>query len=250
MGTRNLTCVVLGGIFRIAQYCQWDGYPEGQGTTVLDFLKNKMDRERFETALKQTKWITQEELRQLYDDVGADGSGLISMEIADEFKSRQPQLDRDMGAMVLEFVQEADCPVLLNDEHEFAKDGLFCEWAYVIDLDNDKLEVYSGFRKEAQPEGNRFGSEIGEDGYATVGLVKAYDLNDLPDEETFIKELTPRDEDEDEDEELMTKDAVFAVIDHIRSGDHGNDIVADRICNYMEANVDEFLEAYEMIDRE
>jgi hypothetical protein len=108
--------------------------------------------------------------------------------------------------------------------------------------------VYSGFRKEAQPEGNRFGSEIGNNGYAAVGLVKVYDLNDLPDEETFIKELTPRDE--DEDEELMTKDAVFAVIDHIRSGDHGNDIVADRICNYMEANVDEFLEAYEMIDRE
>lgn len=197
MGTRNLTCVVLGGKFRIAQYGQWDGYPEGQGTTVLDFLKNKMDRERFETALKQTKWITQEELRQLYDDVGADGSGLISMDIANKFQSLHPQLDRDMAAEVLEFVQKADGPVLLNDEHEFANDGLFCEWAYVIDLDNDKLEVYSGFREEAPPESNRFGSEVGENGYAAVGLVKAYDLNDLPDEETFIKELTPRDEDDE-----------------------------------------------------
>lgn len=31
MGTRNLTCVVLDGEFKVAQYGQWDGYPEGSG---------------------------------------------------------------------------------------------------------------------------------------------------------------------------------------------------------------------------
>ena len=40
MGTRNLTMVIHEKKPVIAQYGQWDGYPAGQGTTVLEFLKN------------------------------------------------------------------------------------------------------------------------------------------------------------------------------------------------------------------
>lgn len=42
MGTRNLTAVYLDGQYKVAQYGQWDGYPEGQGITVLTFLRDKM----------------------------------------------------------------------------------------------------------------------------------------------------------------------------------------------------------------
>ncbi len=45
-GTRNLTCVVVGGEYKVAQYGQWDGYPSGQGLTALNFLRG-MDREAF-----------------------------------------------------------------------------------------------------------------------------------------------------------------------------------------------------------
>jgi len=38
MGTRNLTVVIYKGKPCIAQYGQWDGYPQGQGYTILDFL--------------------------------------------------------------------------------------------------------------------------------------------------------------------------------------------------------------------
>jgi len=245
MGTRNLTCVVLDGEYKVAQYCQWDGYPSGQGLTILDFLTNKFHRHDFVTNLKQTRFITEEEHTALWEGFGADGSGLVSLEIAKRFKANHPQLDRDMGGTVLEFIQKANEPVVLANSVDFAKDGLFCEWAYVVDLDNNVLEVYSGFGQEKLDEGARFGNAINENGYSAVGLVKTYPLDDLPDAETFLKDLEPRDEDEDDS---MTKDAVFAVIDHIRSGDHGNDVVADRICNYMEANIDEFLETYAMVD--
>jgi len=196
MGTRNLTCVVLDGEYRIAQYGQWDGYPSGQGATVLEFLKDKMDREQFETALRQTKWITKEEHTKLWEGFGADGSGFVSMDIANAFKEVHPQLDRDMAAEVLEFVQESDSPVLLNDEHEFAKDGLFCEWAYVVDLDNDKLEVYGGFHQTPAPADSRFGTDIAENGYSAVHPAKIYDLNDLPTQEQFEKDLADPDEEE------------------------------------------------------
>lgn len=246
MGTRNLTCVVLNGKYRIAQYCQWDGYPSGQGRTVLEFLK-KMDRDRFDSALKKTKWITGEAIKALYVEAGnTSDDGWINMEVAANFKDANPQLDRDMGANVLEFVQESDAPVLLNNEIDFAQDGLMCEWAYVIDLDKNSLEVYSGFGKEKLSEGSRFGNDIDDNGYSAIGLVKEYWLNDLPSYDTFLADLEPRDE--DDEYELMTKDSVFAVIDHIRSGEHGDDLIADRICDYMEANIDGFLETYGMVD--
>lgn len=235
MGTRNLTCVVLDGEYRIAQYGQWDGYPSGQGLTVLNFLSDVMDRDKFEKNLRQTRWITEEEHRKLWDEVGADGSGFVSMEISDAFKALHPQLNRDMAAEVLEFVQNADEPVTLEDSINFATDGLFCEWAYVIDLDQGLLEVYSGFNKDPLPRGSRFGTEPGDNGYTPVGLVHAYSLNDLPDEKKFLADL-------EENDESVTEDEVSYVLSSLRQRSDDVEIV-NHICNYIEANMDDFLES-------
>ena len=53
MGTRNLTIVYVDGEYKVAQYGQWDGYPEGQGATCLDFLRNKMDEKIFREELHE-----------------------------------------------------------------------------------------------------------------------------------------------------------------------------------------------------
>lgn len=39
MGTRNLTCIVKDGEYKVAKYCQWDGYPSGKGLDLLHILK-------------------------------------------------------------------------------------------------------------------------------------------------------------------------------------------------------------------
>ena len=39
MGTRNLTMVISQEKTKVAQYGQWDGYPEGQGVKILSILK-------------------------------------------------------------------------------------------------------------------------------------------------------------------------------------------------------------------
>ena len=40
MGTRHLILVYYKGQYHIAQYGQWDGYPGGQGVTVLHFVSD------------------------------------------------------------------------------------------------------------------------------------------------------------------------------------------------------------------
>lgn len=47
------------------------------------------------------------------------------------------------------------------DNHDFIKDSLFCEYAYIINLDSGNLEFWKGFQKEPDPE-NRYGCDVSE----------------------------------------------------------------------------------------
>ena len=68
MGTRNLTCVVKGGEYKIAQYGQWDGYPTGAGKKILNFLKNA-NLEIFSEKVSQLRFVTAEEAERFNKDI-------------------------------------------------------------------------------------------------------------------------------------------------------------------------------------
>ena len=186
MGTRNLTVVYKDGEPKVAQYCQWDGYPSGQGVTVLDFLKTN-DLNLFAKKVGQCTWLSDEELYDLWKSVGADDTGFVSMEISNKFRKRFPHLHRDTGARILGLIQDSDGLQLVNSIG-FAADGLFCEWAYVIDLDAQTLEVYSGFHKG--PVVGRFKDMETEGEYSPISLEKTYALTDLPYQAKFLTDLS------------------------------------------------------------
>lgn len=83
--------------------------------------------------------------------------------------------------------------------YNFVADSLFCEYAYVIDLDKNTFEVYEGFIKTPLSEEDRFcflQERRRDETYYPVKLVKSYALNSLPSEEEFLNDF-----EEDEDEE-------------------------------------------------
>lgn len=188
MGTRNLTAVFMDGEYRVAQYGQWDGYPEGQGKTCLNFLRDKMNEKRFREQLNNVHFGNEEELNKLFSEFGADASGLISMENYETLKRAYPELHRDTASEILQMIQDGNVRVLKNDL-DFASDGLFCEWAYVIDLDTRRFEVYTGFHKEPLTEKDRFYflKDKEENGYSGVHMVFSWSIDDLPTDEVFIK---------------------------------------------------------------
>ena len=52
MGTRNLTMVIdKRGDLKVAQYGQWDGYPEGWGVEILNFARDKEKMAKLEKEL-------------------------------------------------------------------------------------------------------------------------------------------------------------------------------------------------------
>lgn len=177
MGTRNVTRVLVDGEFRISQYCQWDGYPEGQGQTIVEFLRAyKHDMDDFKDKLRHLQTMTDEELDELWKSVGKDadgaaGGGFVTVDTGNRMKEKYPHLTRDCGAEILELVAKGEADAVSLDQN-FHLDGLFCEWCYVLDLDNDRLEVYKGFFETEDTIHGRWADEVGShEEFSPVGLV-------------------------------------------------------------------------------
>ena len=198
MGTRNLTIVHKNGEYKVAQYGQWDGYPEGLGVTLLNFLKN-VNMDSFRNAIDNVSFYTKEEIDEVNKTIDEIRKDIPNYSWQKDF----PQLSRDTGGDILNLITFKGVNKV-NNSIDFAADSLFCEWAYVIDLDINKFEVYKGFNHEELNSDERFyfledkrdkDNIVGKD-YHPIKFVKSYDLNNLPDENIFIAELTPDDEDE------------------------------------------------------
>lgn len=201
MGTRNLTAVILNGEVKVAQYGQWDGYPTGQGYTCSLFIRDKLmtveGLEKFKKAVSECTFVDDKNYRELWAEVGvpADRNHATSDE-AEQFHAKNPQFSRDHGAGVLGLILDNGARKLKNS-WDFAADSLFCEWAYVFDLDNQVLEVYKGFNKSPVPEGERFASMPKDGEYYPVRLIKKYAFSELTEHtmEGLSKELSKDEED-------------------------------------------------------
>jgi hypothetical protein len=191
MGTRSLICVVADGKYRVAQYCQWDGYPSGAGLDVLIFLTyTKM--KRFRKKINKCVLLNEQQMKDKWAEYGVDPDDFpIHKSVADKMYKKYPQFHRNMGADVLGFIYESNQNLIeLKNSIYFAQDSLFCEWCYVIDLDQQTFEVYEGFNKKPLNPNERFYREgqNNDNGYYAVKLLNQYSLNDLPSLPTFRAE--------------------------------------------------------------
>ena len=170
MGTRHMIGIISGGQYKVAQYGQWDGYVKGgQGESILKFLcthdisvlKNKLDNCRF---------IDKDELRQMYVNAGDkpnNTSGFIEFSVELKMNEMYPSLSRDTGAKILDIIYDSTGEVPLIDNKSFLDDGLFCEYAYVINFDENALICYKNGRNE----------------------VARYNLNELPTIDKMEKDI-------------------------------------------------------------
>lgn len=202
MGTRNLTIIQLDGKYKVAQYGQWDGYPECGGIEALTFARKLSDKEvksHFESNLRKCRYITEDEIEEINDKI-------YSGEIKD-WQKEYPQLSRDTGRDILDLVLQSDNGMLLQNEIDFAADSLFCEWAWVIDLDDNRFEAYRGFNTKPLESNERFSflnekaKNISKE-YYPIYEVAEWDLNDLPDKKTFLETFKTDEDDKGEEDDI------------------------------------------------
>lgn len=144
MGTRGLYGVVVNGEVK-ASYNHFDSYPSGLGVDIVKFVQGIEDvsdvieqaqnltlvNEREEPTPIQVQKITGQ--AQPDAEVGGDWYGWL----------------RDVQGDLAENLRIG----FMTDGVSFGQDSLFCEWGYLVNLDDETVEVYLGFQKEPHTEG-------------------------------------------------------------------------------------------------
>lgn len=186
MGTRNLTMVKLGEKL-FGQYGQWDGYPSGNGVEVLNFLQDQFDEEKFKAAFEKVVFVGEDDVESTYEALVKAG-----------LKDDKNPMTREMGTGILEYLQTAEDPKLFNSI-AFAADSLFCEWAYLVDLDERKLRVFQGFNQSPLPPDALFANAKAEGmaaGYHPIKEIGALTFDEVAtiSEDDFVKKFEPNEE--------------------------------------------------------
>lgn len=137
MGTRHLIEVKdREGNLKVSQYCQWDGYPTGAGSSIVDFLKKDGNINKLDKALNKVRFFNQEEWDELIDKYNENDKE--TMQYVNQF------ISRDLSADILDNIVNSDKEeILLQDSSDFKKDTLMCEWYYLIDLKYETLYIWN-----------------------------------------------------------------------------------------------------------
>jgi len=221
MGTRHLIIVKNEGEVKVAQYGQWDGYPDGVGTDIVNFLHNIRDpdlMEVFKRRVNLCQWATQDEIDSINEAIEIASKddppeGFTLNSIFPEFSRDTSwkvlwlilngkenylhttkaqdyingiQISQHNGYQWQPAIDNKDTKTLLNNGMDFGNDRTFCEWAWVIDLDENKLECYSGGRQVDGPKG------IFEEFDDPVRLQASFDLPLTVEYADFVVLCTPK----------------------------------------------------------
>lgn len=135
MGTRGITQVIdSNGQTVVAQYGQWDHYPEGQGLNILSFLTSSHNIvEQLEKALFKCYFATDSELDEMSKPF-VTPDGMMTIDNSDKFSVMYPSLTRNTGSDILKVVTYSTGRVPLSNQIDFIEDDLMCEGIYTIDF--------------------------------------------------------------------------------------------------------------------
>lgn len=191
MSTRGLWGVIIGDEKKLT-YNHSDSYPSGMGEEILTFLKRAdlnalVDDATALRLVKGEEIVTPEDVVAMREFT-ENPNGYKDDELDWYWLLRRTQGDPG----------ETFKAGVMIDGDGFQNDSLFCEWAYIIDLDGQKFEIYRGFQESPHDKG-RFASheEPNRSGYYPVALVAEYPLDNLPENLDQV-EVDAYGEDEDD----------------------------------------------------
>lgn len=171
MGTSSILYVMFGGIFVISSATSHDGGPRRDGKEIMAFLSNPKNTD-------QLRFVA----RTCFDMF----DHLVSSEYFRKAPSGCVVSSTVSGAGFLEeMVMDPACDLEVS---EAPQDMRMMDWAYVIDLDNNTLEVFRGMNRTPLDKWELFydGEEPDSDGYYPFKAVDSFDLRDPPSYRDFI----------------------------------------------------------------
>lgn len=238
----------------VAQYCQWDGYLEGQGAKILEFLLVPGNIERLKKGVTRITPVDDQTVQDILDKhsystfknnkkVCECGSAVSFQEPEKCFPST---LNRDTGAKILDIIAAArpDDYIPIQLSLDFAANGLFCEFCYCVDLDAEVFEVFgdavvippttTGDEKIEQIGKNRFvevcrAAEAAPlMGKSMPRLLKSWPLDQLPkDLDDMLAQVAADNVEESEYEDGELEDTEDDLDDNAEADDDAQEVVKD-----------------------
>jgi len=172
MGTRNITKVVKDGKTVVAQYGQWDGYPEYSGRVALEFLSDPENVKALFDNVDKCWQATDEDFSNMMKSINVEDE-FMTMEQSEMFATLYPSMTRNTGIGILEVIANAPDGVILHLDTDFENDGLFCEGIYTIDFDSDTFKTYFNGYEATYPLSNLPDIEVYLAGYQSWVLNNA-----------------------------------------------------------------------------
>jgi len=182
MGTRGLYGFYKNGITK-ATYNHWDSYPEGLGLDLLEELREYTIEQLNETF---DRIILVSESSKATDEQIEECKRYLDLSVSTRSSNDWYCLLRQAQGSLRPWVK--DGLRYMIDNASFIRDSLFCEWAYIINLDTNELEVWKGFQR--LPVKSRYYDHRSPvHGYYPCVLVKRYKLDSLPSNEKFLEDM-------------------------------------------------------------
>lgn len=181
MGTRGLLGLIIG-TRRRASYNHYDSDPLVLGQKIVQFLLklNVDERRLMASRVRDITWVDEKvqappEQQTQYSALGFSDEAVAGQTLSDWYCL----LRNVQGAAALPAIENGTLKHMI-DSTDFAKDSLFCEWAYFVDFEQNVLETWRGFQTEPT-KGNPFGEERrkGEDKYYPIKLMATVQFDDL-----------------------------------------------------------------------
>lgn len=167
MGTRGITAVIINGERKVAQYGQWDHYPEGQGVNVLDILT----QEGIIPALRKqapllSEYTTEKWEARMKEILGRDVTGWLTTEEGDKIANEAPELSRDTGSNILKLVALGQV-TNVQIEPVPGDDDIWIEGQFTVDLDRNvfrsEYDTVVEFPLDALPDPQTYVAAFGND---------------------------------------------------------------------------------------
>lgn len=191
MGTRGALGFYKDGTEKVA-YNHYDSYPSGLGSDTLKFCKDTTIKEMEETFNKivlvdEQSEPTNEQIKECKEYYDSSVSSKSEKDWYCLLRHAQGTLEPYKNGLKY-----------MIDSKEFLTNSLFCEYAYIINLDTEMLEFYIGFNKDPKANGRYADKATDNQGYCGVALKKEFPLESITTMsiENILDEMKEQDKDE------------------------------------------------------
>jgi len=166
MSTRGAYGYRIDGKDKIG-YNHFDSYPAYLGIKIMEFIKETPDDKLKEFA---------KNLRLVNNDIP-----ITTKDIQEYNKYCNLEVnDGDLSwySLLREAQGDLSAPAT-EDSADFLEDSLFCEWAYIVNIDTGKLEIYRGHNQEPSANHGRYANIEYDNGYYGVKLIKEIPFDEI-----------------------------------------------------------------------